>query len=75
MVKAILKDVLLAVVVIAAQIAMNMINAKENNWFIIIMSGLLVGWIDFFVSFLKDKLESVNYTIKGITRTKNTETI
>ena len=73
MLKAILKDVLLAVIVIVAQLGMNALGAKENNMHLIIASGILVGAIDFIVSFCKNKLESVNYTIKGITRTKNTQ--
>lgn len=71
--KAILKDVLLALAVIAAQLAMNAIGGKENNISFIIATGFLVGVIDFIVSFCKIKLESVNYTIKGITRTKTTK--
>ena len=73
MLKAILKDVLLVFIVIVAQLAMNKIGAKESNMYFIVASGILVGAIDFIVSFCKIKLESVNYTIKGITKTKNTK--
>lgn len=68
MIKAILKDAALAAVTIAAQVGMNMVQNKENDWLFIIMVGLVLGAADFFISFLKGKLESINYTIDGITR-------
>lgn len=68
MVKAILKDVALAVAVMAAQVGMNMLNKEENDWLFIIVVGIILGVADFAISFLKGKLESINYTIDGITR-------
>ena len=67
-IKAILKDVALIVITIAAQVGMNALNHKENDWFYIILIGMLIGVVDFVVSFFKDRLESVNYTIPGLTK-------
>lgn len=68
MVKAILKDVALAVAAIALQVGINMLNHKENDWVFIIMVGIVLGVADFSISFMKGKLEEINYTIDGITR-------
>ena len=70
MVKAVLKDVVLAIVVIAVQVAMNIVNAKEHDWVTIILVGIALGVIDFSVTYFKGQLERVNYNIKGITREK-----
>ena len=66
--KAILKDVLLAAIAIAAQVGMNTINHKENDWFMIILVGVILGVVDFVISYMKGKLESINYTIEGLTK-------
>ena len=68
MVKAILKDALLATIAIAAQVGMNMLNHKENDWFLIVFVGVMLGVADFIISFMKGKLESINYTIEGLTK-------
>ena len=57
MVKEILKDLMLAGIVIVAQIAMNLINGKENDWLFIVLIGVAVGCLDFFITFLKDRLK------------------
>ena len=69
MIKEIAKDVFLALVVAVVQVGTNMLYGKENDWFLIIFSSIALGTLDFIITFLKGKLESVNYTIKGITRT------
>ena len=68
MVKAILKDALLATIAIAAQVGMNMLNHKENDWFLIVFVGIMLGVADFIISLMKGKLESINYTIEGLTK-------
>ena len=68
MVKAILKDVLLAAIAIAAQYGMNILNHKENDWMVIIFVGVALGIVDFAISYMKGKLESINYTIEGLTK-------
>lgn len=68
MIKAILKDVLLAAIAIAAQVGMNALNHKENDWFLIVLVGVLLGVADFVISYMKGKLESINYTIEGLTK-------
>ena len=68
MVKAILKDVLLAAIAIAAQYGMNILNHKENDWMVIIFVGVALGVADFVISYMKGKLESINYTIEGLTK-------
>ena len=63
MIKAIFRDIILALAVIIAQASLNMVSQKPNDWGFIILSGILVGVVDFLVSFLKEKLESVNYKV------------
>ena len=68
MFKAILKDVLLATIAIVAQVGMNTLNHKENDWFLIVFVGVMLGVADFVISYMKGKLESINYTIEGLTK-------
>ena len=68
MLKAVLKDVLLALIAIVAQVGMNALNHKENDWLLIIVVSILLGVADFFISYTKGKLEKINYTFEGITK-------
>ena len=65
MAKAILQDVLLAIIVIALQIIFNRMNGKPNDLVVVISLGLLVGAVDFCVSFFKGKFKSVNYKVSN----------
>ena len=66
--KAILKDVVLAVIFIVFQVAVNMSKGAETNWLMVIGIGLLVGLLDFVISYMKGGLENMNNKPKSINK-------